>query len=973
MTVQETREKLIENFKNHLLKSQTHVIENEKKYVDLPAESTGAYVCWSLQGEWYVEGELYDQKNIYEQRKVILNLLPGEFLIIPPKLPKSLRLFARSDQNAKCYRAPLEELIKNAKIPNLLNLIGNKITQSIIALSEFEKKLLKTTLKKPQSINPGIDFKLNPNRMAVTEGLPFWVRRENLCLLPKPKRASSDLPEVWLIHSNAAILNATDQIQKLSSFSNEVVYQQPSAPYHISEQIAFQWEELAARWETHFKKLQQLDKQHSLRNDIYSQSIRGRFLNLLTGKKSYLPITPNRTLRASFHLINIQGWIPSIPKKTETEDPLELLNRVANSSGLIMRESVLKRNWRKKDSGTFLSFGKNEKPFVLFFKNGQYYKWDPDSEESSPVSKNGMEEFDKVAIYFYKQLPNQPLSLVDLILFEVQSVRFEIAMVLILATIMGVLVALLPMLSAFVVNVLLPSGLTKLLALVCSGLVVLGLFQTIFTWFDTMIMTRINYRMTLASNAALWHRVLNFPSNVLSQFAAGDIGMRMNSLLGMQDFFRTIAQRLVTMSFQILSSLGVIFWVSFQLGIGVLGFGLVAFGAAIAFTYWQIRAFMAGEKSLGIVNSFVLEVYSGIHKIKAAGAEAECLEQWAERYSRLRQKLIASQKVRILHSTFQTSWVTLTTALVYWMIVSLSEVNLEPAMFIAFLGAFAVFSANLSSLCSIVVQSGIQIPMYKFIKPLIDNTPECNADLMTPDKISGNLKVDNINYYYPSQNDPAIQQVSLFIKKGSFVVIAGTSGSGKSTLGKLLCGLDKPDQGHVFLDDYELHALDPKVLKNNIAVVPQDFRLIGGTLFENIKGACDATLDEIIAAAKAACIWKDISELPMKLHTLTSAQFSAFSGGQIQRIAIARALVRKPRILIMDEATSALDNHLQEQIISNIKSMNCTLIFIAHRLRIAREADQIIVLDNGQCVEQGTHDELLKQGRYYAKMWNSLS
>jgi len=973
MTHEETRAELIKNFKNHLLESQTHTLENEKKYVELSAEREGAYVCWSMQGEWYLEGELYDQNNIYRQRKIILNLLPGEFLIIPTELPKSLRLFARSDQDAKCYRAPLGKMIEDIKNPNLLKLVGNKITQSIIEITEFEKKLLKTTLKKPQDIKAGVDFKLNPNRMAVNEGQPCWVRSDNLHLLPKPKRPASDLPEIWLVHSNAAILNATDQVQQLKSFTNEIVYRQPSVSQHLSEQITFQWEELVSRWEGHFQKLQQLDVQHSLRNDIYSQSIRGRLLNLLTGKKSYLPITPNQTLRAAFHLINIQGWIPSIPKKTETDDPLELLNRVAGSSGLIMRKSVLKRDWRKKDSGTFLSFGKNEKPFVLFFKNGQYYKWDPDNEEVSPVGKNGINEFDQVAIYFYKQLPNQPLTLADLILFEVQSVRFEISMVLLLATIMGLLVALLPMLSAFVVNVLLPSGLTKLLALVCGGLVLLGLFQTIFTWFDTMVMTRINYRMTLASNAALWHRVLNFPSGVLAQFAAGDIGMRMNSLLGMQDFFRTIAQRLVTMSFQIVSSLGVIFWVSFQLGIGVSAFGIIAFAAAIAFTYWQIRAFMAGEKSLGIVNSFVLELYSGIHKIKAAGAEAECLEQWAERYSRLRQKLIASQKVRILHNTFQTSWVTLTTALVYWMIVRLSEVDLEPAMFIAFLGAFAVFSTNLSGLCSIVIQSGIQIPMYKFIKPLIENTPECNADLMAPEKISGNLKADAISYHYPNQNDPAIRQISLFIKKGSFVVISGTSGSGKSTLGKLLCGLDRPDQGHVFLDDYELHALDPKVLKNNIAVVPQDFRLIGGTLFENIKGACNATPDEIIAAAKAACIWKDISELPMKLHTLTSSQFSAFSGGQIQRIAIARALVRKPQILIMDEATSALDNQLQEQIISNIKSLNCTLIFIAHRLRIAKEADQIIILDSGQCVEQGNHKELLTQGRYYKKMWDSLS
>ena len=126
--------------------------------------------------------------------------------------------------------------------------------------------------------------------------------------------------------------------------------------------------------------------------------------------------------------------------------------------------------------------------------------------------------------------------------------------------------------------------------------------------------------------------------------------------------------------------------------------------------------------------------------------------------------------------------------------------------------------------------------MYKFIKPLLDNTPECNADLMTPEKISGNLKADSVTFYYPNQNDAAIQQVNLFIKKGSFVVIAGGSGSGKSTLGKLLCGLDQPNSGHVFLDDYELHALDPKVLRNNIAVVPQDFRLIGHFV-ENIQGA----------------------------------------------------------------------------------------------------------------------------------------
>jgi ABC-type bacteriocin/lantibiotic exporter with double-glycine peptidase domain len=144
-------------------------------------------------------------------------------------------------------------------------------------------------------------------------------------------------------------------------------------------------------------------------------------------------------------------------------------------------------------------------------------------------------------------------------------------------------------------------------------------------------------------------------------------------------------------------------------------------------------------------------------------------------------------------------------------------------------------------------------------------------------------------------------------------------------------------------------------------------------LYENIIGASQALQEDVISAAKAACIWEEISELPMQLHTLTGTHFSAFSGGQIQRIAIARALIRKPRILVMDEATSALDNNLQDQIIRNLKAMNCTIVFIAHRLKIAEHADEILVLESGEIVERGNHTKLLCNGKYYTKMWQAMS
>ncbi len=972
MTGQDNRSALLEAFKGCLERASQGTLDNRSKYYQF--ENLNApVVAWSLDTDWYVEGELYQAGNLYLQRKVMAEFKPGDFFIIPPQISSRLKVFARTDKLGSCHFSTLPTLLASIDSPELLQVIGHKLAHFLFVLTEFEKEMLKPSLNRPVTLQPDQEVKIPHGSMGLCGAHSFWMKRGGMTLQPKPRTTPEQLPEYWFIHSNAAFVNEREDIETVMPLSNAAFFAQADAQNYLLEQVSFQWKELIDRWSDHFQRLKQQEDEHSSRNDIYSQSIRGRLLNLLSGKKSYLPDTPNHTLRASFYLINKLGWLPSIPRETEFDNPIELMEKIAASSGLIMRESRLRGEWWKRDAGSFVVMDKEGMPLVLYYKRGSYRVWNPIDDKTVSLTPKVREKLSNIAVYYFKQLPAQPLTLFDLIFFEVQSVRSEIMMVLLLAIIMSGLVALLPVLSAYVVNVLLPSALTGLLAVVCGGLVVVGLFQTVFTWFDTMLMTRINYKLTLASNAALWHRVLHFPSKVLRQHASGDIAMRMTTCLGMQEFFRTIGQRLIVMIFQIATSLGVVMWVSFELGMGVLAFGLIALIAAFAFTYWQIRAFMAGEKSLGIVNSYILELYSGIHKIKAAGAESECIQQWAERYSRLRQKLLASQKVRILHGSFQTGWVTLTTALVYWMIVRLSGVDLEPAMFIAFLGAFAIFSGNLSALCTIIIQSGIQVPMFKFIKPLIENSPECKADLMTPDKVSGHLRVDRVSYHYPGQNTAAVQEVTFLVKQGSFVVVAGGSGSGKSTLGRLLSGLEKPHGGHVFLDDYELHTLDPKVLRGNIAVVPQEFRLINGTLHENIKGSSSATLDDIISAAKAACIWDEIDALPMKLHTLTGTQFGAFSGGQIQRIAIARALIRKPRILIMDEATSALDNKLQEQIISNVRSMNCTVIFIAHRLKVARDADQIFVLDSGQCVERGTHDELIGYGKFYAKMWQAMS
>ncbi|MCP3983908.1 MAG: ATP-binding cassette domain-containing protein, partial [bacterium] len=225
---------------------------------------------------------------------------------------------------------------------------------------------------------------------------------------------------------------------------------------------------------------------------------------------------------------------------------------------------------------------------------------------------------------------------------------------------------------------------------------------------------------------------------------------------------------------------------------------------------------------------------------------------------------------------------------------------------------------SLSVLASLVLALSMQLVSLKFVAPLLDNVPEAKTGKAQPAQVEGRLELDGVTFSYPGQPNPALSNVSLAIKAGEFVAVVGMSGSGKSSLAKMIAGLDKPTRGRVFLGDFDLQSLDRHVMRENIGVVQQDFRLLPGTLFENIQGATQCSIEDAWEAARIACINADIREFPMGMHTMVSGDSQVFSGGQIQRIAIARALVRKPKVMVFDEATSALDNRVQGRIMKNL-------------------------------------------------------
>ena len=261
---------------------------------------------------------------------------------------------------------------------------------------------------------------------------------------------------------------------------------------------------------------------------------------------------------------------------------------------------------------------------------------------------------------------------------------------------------------------------------------------------------------------------------------------------------------------------------------------------------------------------------------------------------------------------------------------------------------------------------------FRRINTLKNTQPEIKNGDIESNGINEKIQLKKVNFSYV-EDFPVLNDVSLSIQKGSTTAIVGSTGSGKSTLIKLLLRLYDVDSGQIMFDDADIKDLEVHSLRKNIGLVSQDIFLFEGTVFDNIAyGNLDATEEEIWQAAKLSESDEFINLLPNKKDTVVGERGQKLSGGQRQRISIARAILKNPEILILDEATSAVDNETEAAIQRSLDTLKDgrTVVAIAHRLSTIRNADIIYVLEKGEIVESGTHDELVNLKKVYANLWN---
>jgi len=531
-----------------------------------------------------------------------------------------------------------------------------------------------------------------------------------------------------------------------------------------------------------------------------------------------------------------------------------------------------------------------------------------------------------------------------------------------------------PISTAVVVNWIIPFELRGALTLLALGLIILLLAQLVTTLLRAIVLLYLQTRIDTQTMIGFIEQLLSLPQRFFQQRSSGDILARLSSNVIIRD---TISNQLVT---TILDGSFVIVYLIILLVASPLFCALVVVIASLQVvllltTNRLLRDMTSRELvAVGKSQGYVVEALTGIATLKAAGAEQRTLGQWTNLFY---DQLNISVRRNLVSWTIETAMNLLRAfSPLLLLVVGTIEVLNGMLQVGTMLALIALATAFLTPVASLVT-SGQRLQLVRShlerIADVMEAPPEQDVSTVNePPKLSGTIRLEDVNFQYDPHSPMILHDIHLSIQPGQKVAIVGRTGSGKSTLGNLLLGMYLPTSGEIYYDDIPLRTLNYEAVRSQFGVVLQGSAIFSGSIRENIAlNNPNMTFEQVIKAAQMAALHDDILAMSMEYETLVSEGGSALSGGQRQRLALARALANEPVILLLDEATSALDVVTERVVEENLRKLECTQVIIAHRLSTIRNADVILVIDQGTIVERGSHEELLQQNGYYAKLIQS--
>ncbi|MBI2893082.1 MAG: NHLP bacteriocin export ABC transporter permease/ATPase subunit [Deltaproteobacteria bacterium] len=664
----------------------------------------------------------------------------------------------------------------------------------------------------------------------------------------------------------------------------------------------------------------------------------------------------------------IARWLEIDPPRMVTPRGSSLSHMQAALSRIIgvrTRSVLLEGEWWIDDAGALLGFlpGEEEElhPVALLPAAGGYELFDPRDGSRRRVDAALAETLHPQAHQFYAPLPaRKTLRPLDVLRFSARRARRDIAFVGAVGLLAGSVGMAVPLLTGLVFDRIIPGAERRLLVELTLVLFSVFVGQALFDLARSFALVRAQTRMDATLEAAIWDRLLSLPLPFFRKYSAGDLAARAAGIGGIRDVLAGATLSVMLSAVFSAWNLGYLFYV--DSGLAVVACGLVAVAGVVAGI--AARAGLRRQRSVaeidGRIGGLLLQVLSGIAKLRVTGAENRAFSVWARLFARRRDADVGAEWVHVRVAVFQTAFPLLCNLVLFWMMASRSEGRLSTGQFLAFSTAFTVFLAAMLNLIATGLQSLVVIPLYERAKPVLTHPLEHHGTTERRTVLGGEIEVGHVSFRYDPAGPLVLDDVSLTIGKNEFVALVGPSGSGKSTLLRILLGFETPTEGGVFFDRQPLASLDVRVVRQQIGVVTQNSRVMAGDIFHNIVGNTGLGIDDAWRAARQAALDKDVEAMPMGMHTVISQGGGTFSGGQRQRLLIARALVSQPRILFFDEATSALDNVTQAVVSESLDALQVTRVVIAHRLSTIRHADRIVVLERGRVVQVGTFEELMK-------------
>lgn len=700
-----------------------------------------------------------------------------------------------------------------------------------------------------------------------------------------------------------------------------------------------------------------------------------RLASVLTREADQLTEVARNQLQAACMLVGKAVGIRVAPPPrtgagTVGEDPVQ---SIAGASGFRTREVLLTEKWWRKDNGPLLGFMDEDERPVALLPSGprKYVLVDPTRADRIPVDETVAEKLKPFARMFYCPFPDRPLTLRDVLKFGLQWARKDIRMMLLMGICSGLVSILVPIVTQFLYDEVIPGEDRFQLLQVAGALVVVALVSGMFLIVQALAQLRIDGWMGAAIQAAIWDRLLKLPVTFFRRFSAGDLVNRALGINEIQSLLSGAAVSTVIGAVFALFNLAVMFWYSRHLALVALVVIVAALVLAAAAFKIQMRYQRPLYSLLGSIQGFVFQIILGISKLRISAAEKRAFYLWADKFARQKELDLKTRNVTNMVVVFSTI-LPLAGMLAVFSWFSMSDDpavhTLSTGSFLAFHTAFlAVLAAIWHSLTFLFPVLAV-VPLYERTEPILVATPEVTAGRTAIHELRGHIEISHVSFRYTHDGPWVLIDVSLEASPGEFVALVGPSGSGKSTLYRLLLGFETPESGAIYFDGHDLTGLDIRSVRRQMGVVIQSGRLFTGTILSNIVGAARLTLEDAWDAARKCALEEDIRAMPMGMHTVIGEGGSGFSGGQRQRILIARAIAVKPRIMLFDEATSALDNESQAAVGRSLERLQATRIVIAHRLSTIKNADRIYVLMKGEMVESGNYEELMERNGEFARL-----